>query len=202
MKILTSLSRKILPALFWLMLMLAFDTPAMTAATILAAILHELGHIGAAIAVGYGDVSLPRAALTGLRISTPALTSYRNEIIVAAGGPAINLIACASSAPFFSNDYFLAFGLINLLTAISNLLPVGDHDGYRIMRCALLQHTSPTTSERISCAVSLAVSATAVFTALFFMLRVGEGYWIFALFFAVMLKEAFKIQKCSKSENN
>ena len=201
MKILTSLSQKILPILFWLLLMLAFDTPAMTVMTVLAAVLHEMGHIAAALAVGCGDVSLPYAALTGLRILPPQLMSYKNEIIIALGGPIANLAVFVILIPFLKSDYIFAFTIINLLTAASNLLPVGGYDGYRAVRGILITRMSPDAAEIIMCAVSLSFSSVAVFISLFLMMRVGEGYWIFAIFFAVLLKEAFKMQKRAKSKN-
>ena len=181
--------------------MLAFDTPAMTVMTVLAAALHEIGHIAAAVAVGCGDVSLPYAALTGLRILPPRLMSYKNEIIIALGGPAANLAVFVLLIPFLANDYVFAFAVINLLTAVSNLLPVGGYDGYRAVRGLLITRMDPDTADTIMCAVSLSCSSVAVFISLFLMMRIGEGYWLFAIFFAVLLKEAFKMQKRVKSKN-
>ena len=65
MKILRALGERVLPVLFILFLMLAFDEVWMTVLTLLVAAVHEGGHILAAMLIGAGEISLPRAVLTG-----------------------------------------------------------------------------------------------------------------------------------------
>lgn len=60
--------------------------------------------------------------------------NYRQELIVAAAGPAVNLMLAAVSSRVSAG---LAFAGVNLALGMFNLLPVGELDGSRILRCAL-----------------------------------------------------------------
>ena len=192
LKFLKLLFDRALPLLFWLMLMLAFDSPSMTVLTVAAAITHELGHIVVMSFITREAPTLPRAVLSGFRITPGHMLSYKEEAILAFGGPALNLLVFISLIPFFSSDYLFMFAILNFLTAISNLIPINGYDGYRILRAVLYRFNSPNLCERILSASSLIFSAFAVFSALFFILKIGEGYWIFAVFFAILIKDILK----------
>ena len=57
----------------------------------LAALIHELGHLAAAVACGVRITGM-RLDLFGARLELPGLLSYRQELLVALGGPAANLL--------------------------------------------------------------------------------------------------------------
>lgn len=193
MRILRSLSEKILPALFWIMIMLAFDTPAMCIMTCLAAALHELGHICAAIFVSDAKISLPRATLKGLKIDTGRLLSYKEELIIALGGPLSNIAAFLLLLPLsFLSSYIRVFALLNLLTAISNLIPIRSYDGHRILRTLLISRIPADDCERIMSNVTLFISSAGVLLSLLILMICGEGYWIFAILFIVFIRELQK----------
>lgn len=202
MRLLRAVGDRVLPFLFIVFLMLAFDAAWVTVLMLAVAAIHELGHIGAAVLVGAGDISAPRAVLTGLRIKTGRLLSYRDEAIIALGGPLINLLIFAVLLPLCRvSDYILAFAAVNLLTALSNLIPIRSFDGHRILIGLLAARLSAEGLERVSHALTLAVSASVALLSLLFMMKVGEGYWIFAVFFAVTCKEIFGRRKRTKIKN-
>ena len=60
----------------------------------LAALIHELGHLAAAVACGVRITGM-RLDLFGARLELPGLLSYRQELLVALGGPAANLLTAA-----------------------------------------------------------------------------------------------------------
>lgn len=201
MKFLRVLEGRVLPFLFILLLMLAFDEGWVTVLTLLVAAVHELGHIGAAMLLGVGDISLPRAVLSGLRIRTGRLLSYREEAIIALGGPLVNILAFFLLLPLTRVNYYLStLALLNLFTAISNLLPIRSFDGQRILTGLLSGRLSPEALERVTGVVTTAISAVGALLALLIMMKVGEGYWIFAVFFAIMCKEVLGGQKNTKTE--
>ena len=203
MRILRAVGDRVLPFLFIVFLMLAFDAAWVTVLMLMVAAIHELGHIGAAVLVGAGDISAPRAVLTGLRIRTGRLLSYRDEAIIALGGPLINLLIFAALLPLCRvSDYILAFAAVNLLTALSNLIPIRGFDGHRILIGLLAARLSAEGLERVSHALTLAVSASVALLSLLFMMKVGEGYWIFAVFFAVTCREIMGEHKSTKNENS
>ena len=203
MRLLRALGERVLPILFILFLMLAFDEVWMTVLTLLAAAAHECGHILAAMLIGAGEISLPRAVLTGLRIRTGRLLSYRDEAIIALGGPLTNLAIFLLLLPFCRyGEYVSALAAINILTALSNLIPIRGFDGQRILIGLLSTRLSARALDRVSRALTLAVSAAVALLSLFFMMKIGEGYWIFTIFFVVMCREIMGEHKSAKNENS
>ena len=78
--------------LFWVLLMLAFDTPSVVILTVIAALLHESGHIAAMTIICRKGITLPRAVISGLRLKPERALSYTEELFVAAAGPLLNLL--------------------------------------------------------------------------------------------------------------
>ena len=127
---------KILPLLFWALLILGFDCLYVSVLTALAAAIHECGHL--IFAPSHKKATLPRADISGFRIKISGM-SYKEELITALGGPLINILLGGIFLLFFGNspfaNYAKVFGIINLLTALSNLLPIEGYDGYKILLC-------------------------------------------------------------------
>ena len=202
MRILRVLEERILPALFLLFLMLAFDTAWVTVLTLMVAAIHELGHIGAALLLGVGDISMPTAVLTGLRIRPSRLLSYREEVIIALGGPLANILTFLLLLPRLeSNEYIFTLALISLFTAVSNLIPIRGWDGHRVLIGLLATRLSPEALDTVAHVLTLSFSAVATLISLLFMMQVGEGYWIFTVFFVILCREILGKRKSTKSEN-
>lgn len=107
---------------------------------LLAALLHECGHVAAWLAL---TKSLPvlRFSLRGIGLDASAALLTRGEtFLLALAGPLTNLVLCAAvlgrmqlSASYWG--YF--FAAANLATGLFNLLPLGDLDGRRMLQCLL-----------------------------------------------------------------
>ena len=193
MKILKNVSDNILPTLFWLCIMLAFDSGAICILTLISVSVHELGHIFAAFLVKRGNISLPRATLWGLKIDTGGLISYKEEAIIASGGPMANLLLFLISLPFFTtSQYALSLGMINLFTALTNLFPMRGYDGGRIIRSILLSTGRLRLADITVDVLTLTSSATLSVISLIIIMLIGEGWWIFIFFFSVLLGEIVK----------
>lgn len=177
--------------------MLAFDSVCVAVMTALSAAIHECGHL--IFAPPSKDATLPRADISGFRIKIDGM-SYKEELIAAVGGPLANILLgtailffCRNSAP---ESYANIFGIINILTALSNLLPIEGYDGYKIIYCACaLIFDDATRCESVLTAISFALSALMCFFALYLILKVGEGYWIFGIFFTVTLSAIVRRRK-------
>ena len=108
-------------------------------AALLAAFLHELGHIIAAkiynIELGELRLGIFGASLT----SRVMLCSYKKEIFLCLAGPLVNLISVLILFPFCKNyDGFCAlFISASLFLGLLNLLPIYEFDGGRILFCLL-----------------------------------------------------------------
>lgn len=178
---------KLLPMLFWILLIFGFDLPYIAIMTLITAIIHELGHILATCKI-IGNFKL-KSAIGGLRLSTKIGISYKNEIIISASGPLANLFVFLLLLPFFKfNDYLLTFGIINLLTAFSNLLPIESYDGYRIILSFGMLFGFGDTFIGILQKLSFVLLSLLSFIALYLMKKADVGYWIFFIFIAILIK--------------
>lgn len=97
---------------------------------VLAAAVHELGHIAAIYALG-GRVERFTADIGGLNIRYCGGFSPAQDALIALSGPAMNLVTAVISAIFgFFGGYFIG---INLVFCIFNLIPISILDGGRIV---------------------------------------------------------------------
>ncbi len=103
--------------------------------TLPAAILHELGHLGALWLVD-GRVTGLRLSALGAELRLDGPLSYRQELPVALAGPLVSVAAALLAAGMHG---YLFAGL-SLALGLFNLLPVYPLDGGRAVRalCALL----------------------------------------------------------------
>ena len=160
-------------------------TPTFRAVLLLLAFLcHEGGHVAAFCIVGEGVPRLS-AVSGGFRLVSPACLSYRAERLVALAGPAANLIPGLLFLAFGAgNPYAAEAGQIIIGTGLSNLIPIADHDGGRVLFCLL----SPRVGYARAASVASAVSYFSLFLALtlsFSLLYVfGAGFYfaVFCLF--------------------
>ena len=160
-------------------------TPTFRAVLLLLAFLcHEGGHVAAFCIVGEGVPRLS-AVSGGFRLVSPACLSYRSERFVALAGPAANLIPGLLFLAFGAgNPYAAEAGRIFIGTGLSNLIPIADHDGGRVLFCLL----SPRVGYARAASVASAVSYFSLFLALtlsFSLLYVfGAGFYfaVFCLF--------------------
>lgn len=136
-------------------------------------VLHEFGHIGMARKLGFqtGDVVL--TPLGGLAQINATDESARDEILIAAAGPAVNLIIIAASLglmtalPLFAGTTssqpvltgLNAIVLVNLILVIFNMIPIFPMDGGRIWRGILRFWLSPAKATRIAVYTGWSVAA-------------------------------------------
>ena len=173
LKTLDKLTR-ILPFLFWGLLILGFDEPYSAILTLISAILHEGAHYIAALHFGGARV---RARLHGFGLSPRGRLSYSEELIVVAAGPLANLAAFALLCPFGrESDYLYALAIINLLTAVSNLIPFAGNDGYRIA-LAVFSWLGVRGAEAVLNRLSAILCFIACIFSLYAVSRLNAGYF-------------------------
>ena len=180
---------RIFSAVFWILVMLGLDGAEGALLTLIAVVTHEIGHIIALFVLGQGGgIPLPR--MPGFSIKVRATLSYKDDIAVAAAGPLANLIAAVILLPIRQASGPLI--LINLLTAISNLLPVRGYDGYRILTSVIAISGAERFLGRLPDVLSFATAMSAVLLSLYFIYAFDAGYWIFGVFFIFLLGEVKK----------
>lgn len=167
---------RVLPFLFWALLLLGFDKPSVACLTAAAALLHEAAH--AIFAFYLGGYTL-RARTYGFALTPKRTLSYREEIAVAAAGPAANIAVFVLLAPLAARfgGGIAAFGILNLLTALSNLLPIRSYDGYRIIDAASKTVLKPELAERIMNVLSTSLLFILTVLSLYLVLRLDTGYF-------------------------
>ena len=193
----------VLPITFWVLIMFGFDSISVTVMTLLAAIIHECGHLAVISHLCGHSSAAPAPRLDGMRITPSRILSYKEEIFAAFGGPLANAILFLILIPFFdkADGYAVTFATINLMTALSNLLPVSGFDGYKIALNALALKFGSEGAERFLSAFSFLFCTVILFLSLYLILKIGEGYWIFGIFFIATLGEVFKRSKPTKTKN-
>lgn len=112
-----------------------------------AALLHELGHLGAAAMLGIRPAEITVGALGARMGFSMPLLSYRHELLIAAAGPGVNILCippCLWGIRRLgeldgAGEYFLFFAAASFALAAVNLLPLRTFDGGRIFGalCAL-----------------------------------------------------------------
>ena len=109
--------------------------PSLLSAFLLAAAAHELGHIALCGALGIPIRQL-RLSLLGaeLRLEGADRQGWRGELLVAAAGPAVNLLLATAAAGIGRGQEFLClFAGASVVLGVFNLLPVLPLDGGRVL---------------------------------------------------------------------
>lgn len=134
----------------FLLIAILYFAPQRFPALILTVTIHELGHLCAAKLCKIKLRKLKLGILGAAIIPHNSLFSYKKELILSLGGPAVNIICALLTSPFANSSYFLSsFYLYSVSLAILNLFPIKSFDGGRILYALLTSKLSPKTSEKI-----------------------------------------------------
>lgn len=118
---------------------------------IISCFLHECGHL-AVLHFLKKPVKMIRLTVFGAEICMARSLSYREEILAACMGPAVNLVLAGVLCRVPGME---AVAGLNLVLACFNLLPIGSLDGGRVLCCLLClllgTEYGDTVFHRISC---------------------------------------------------
>ncbi len=112
-------------------LLAIIDTQGIMWQSLVAVVVHELGHIAAMLILKV-EIRCLRLSCCGILIDGDCCSSFANSIIVALSGPIINII-------FFTVMHKSSFGIIMLVTAVFNLLPIIGTDGGDVLRIVIFR---------------------------------------------------------------
>lgn len=175
----------LLPTLFWGLIIFGFEEPYMAIITIICALIHEGGHL--IFTPSNGSI---RSVMSGFRIKSDTIVSYKQKILTYLGGPMANLFVCLFCLPatVIGDEYIGMFALINLATALSNLMPIEGYDGYGILLTLIEMQELDDRYHRALIWLSDSIIMVLTVFSLCLIDRVGGGYWIFAIFFSYLIK--------------
>lgn len=165
-------------------------------AVLLAALIHEAGHMAAAYVLGVKMVKKRRERFP-LSIKYDFSTcSYFKEATVGFAGALSNLITCAVCLIFGCGEslYGTFFIFSNATLALFNLMPISPLDGFGIISATASEVLSPDTVVVISSVVS------GLFSFAFFVLTVYIQFKIGANL-SLMLLSAFLLLNCFKEKS-
>lgn len=111
-------------------------------------LLHEAGHMTAALLLGKRITEI-RLMPVGISIGLSAASSYREELLIAAAGPLMNLLYLAAAAIFMPDRVASSVLAASASLAVLNLLPLKSMDGGRIADAVLSPLLGVETSGRI-----------------------------------------------------
>ena len=149
---------RITPGALLLLFVMLITRDLLFCATLIAAAVHECGHLLAARRLGI-KLRLLELDLPGARLfPAGAIPSYRAEGILAAAGPAASLALAAFLYPL-RYELAAAITAAALSQGLFNLLPVSGFDGGRIL-CATL---APLLGERLTARILWGSSYLCVF---------------------------------------
>ena len=150
-------------------------------AALIAATIHELGHIVIAkicnIELGELKLGIFGASLTPKTM----LCSYKKEILLCLAGPLANLISAFLFEQFTSNpsDFGGLFISASLFLGLLNLLPIYEFDGGRILFCLLSSHLSLRAATRTVKAISFVLIFSLWCLSVYLLLRLSSSLSLF-----------------------
>ena len=123
-----------------LSILLYFDASGFLRIGLLAAVLHEMGHILVYLFLRHRFPYI-EVTMTGFCMKTRAERFLANEqLLLAAAGPGVNILLAALAGFCLSRRatiWMSGFFAANLLTGAFNLLPIPPLDGAQILRCLM-----------------------------------------------------------------
>ncbi len=123
--------------------MLATDKTGFALPTLFAVTLHEFGHLFMMWICDCTPKSI-KLIPASVQITSSFSRGYKNDILVALSGPAVNLLMFGTlyyNYICFGNRTTLIFSLVNLLIGLFNLLPVKGLDGGTVLFSILCKYT-------------------------------------------------------------
>ncbi len=177
-------------AALYLLFMLFCDKSGLAAMSLLAAALHEIGHLVAARLMKI-PIAAMRFDLLGARIDVKGrILSYGEEWLLCVSGPLSSLAFSLIGSFFWSHTKLaIAFSCASLLLGLLNLLPIQTFDGGRMLECALLSFTTPQKAGSILRGCTFLFLWLLWAFSAYLMLKIADGISLF--FFTLTLLARF-----------
>jgi len=151
-----------------------------TLVTIIAATIHELGHVfaAAALKIRIGEFKL---GVLGARLRvSDGIYSYSKEAILCAAGPFINFLTALFAFLLFpKNEIMTIFIFISIGLGILNLLPIRSFDGGRIFEALLLRALVPDIAKKILDCLSFFIVLFLWLVSVYFLLKYSSSLNLF-----------------------
>lgn len=162
---------------------LLISPPEVTAAVLLAAALHECGHLLLLRVFRVPVYGLRLNAFGAVILAPAARLSYGRELLVTLAGPAVNLL-CAPLLSLLAAHLGWAWGWLfagaHALLGVYNLLPVPPLDGGRALYLLTAWRFGPATGDAVSAAAGLLCASALLCFGAYLTLRYGGALFLLA----------------------
>ncbi len=153
--------------------MLAADKTGIILPLLLAAAMHETGHLAVMWLLGCPPIRV-RLVPAAVEITARLYCSRKSEIAVALAGPAVNLLLFLClfvNYRLSGSEYSLVCALVSLLICAYNLLPVAGLDGGTVLYLLLSARKAPSAAALAVRITGLFIAGAALFAAVMLCLR-------------------------------
>ena len=173
------------------------DKSGVAAMSLLAATLHEVGHLVAARLLKI-PIRAMRFDLLGARIDVNGrILSYGEEWLLCMAGPLSSLLFSLLGSLFWSHGKLaIVFSCASLLLGLLNLLPIQTFDGGRMLECALLAFSTPQRASTILRGCTFLFLWFLWTFSAYLMIKIADGISLF--FFTLTLLSRFFEEKSLK----
>lgn len=171
-------------------IMLLTDKTGYMLPALFAIIMHETGHL---FVMWLLECSPKRIKLipASVQITAPFGKRYRNDILIAVSGPAVNIVLFLTlyfNFLAFGNKITLYFSLLNLVIGLFNLLPVKGLDGGTILFCILEKSKGPDKAAVILKIITLVLAVAIILAAITLTVRgkINISIYIMGIYLLIM----------------
>ena len=180
--------RTVVPILLLVVLILT-DRTRVVLLTLLAALLHECGHLLAAKLMRIPMRGV-RFDLLGVRLEIGGrMLSYGEEWLLAAAGPLTSLLCAAVAALAWRVSLlFQIFSCASVVLGALNLLPIRTFDGGRMLECCLTAFWGVRVAQRGLAVTSVTFLFLVWAVSVYFLLRAGDGLALFCFSLSLFLR--------------
>ena len=188
----------VLPFLI-LCIMLVFQPVGIVFASIGGAVLHESGHLIAAVILGIPLRSLDIGTFGASLKIRGSLISYPKEFLLCAAGPAMNFISALAAIAFsehrgYSSECIEWFVSISLMLGLLNLIPAEGFDGGRMLSAVLSSLFGPRSSEKVISVTTFLSILLLWMLSVYLLIRYGTSLSLFvftvSLFYRLFVEKA------------
>lgn len=171
-------------------IMLATDRTGLILPTFFAILMHEIGHLFAMWVLDCAPKQI-RLIPASVQIVSDFSKRYKNDIIVAVCGPAVNYVFFLTfyfNYLAFKNEITLYYGLLNLIIGVFNSLPVSGLDGGTVLFSIIARKSNIDRAALVLKLITAVVALSVITVAIIFTIKgkFNISFYIIGIYFLEM----------------
>ena len=171
-------------------IMLATDKTGYMLPSLFAIFLHELGHLFMMWVVECAPKRI-KLIPASVQISMSMSKCYRNDILIALSGPAVNMVLFFTlyfNYLVYKKEAVLIYALLNLVIGLFNLMPVKGLDGGTVLFCLLAKNLDINKATLIMKLITLILAISIIVVAVILTLRhkLNISLYILGIYLIIM----------------